>query len=232
VPFTSIQFIAFLLAAQDATLRERRNLHMMTLHWSPRSPYVRKVMIAAHELGLAGRLRTLRTVVGGTTPHLELMRDNPLGKIPTLVLEDGTILYDSPVICEYLDTLHDGPKLFPAWPDRAVALRRLALGDGMLDIALAWLGERFRPVEKQSEPHMALWDAKLRACVAALEAEAEALAASRFGIGHIAIGVALSYLDFRFGDLGWRDGHPRLAAWQAAFDARPSVAANLPIDDR
>jgi hypothetical protein len=115
---------------------------MMKLHWSPRSPYVRKVMVAAHELGLADRLQTVRTVVGGTTPHAELMRENPLGKIPTLVLEDGTILYDSPVICEYLDTLHNGPKLFPAWPERLTALRRLALGDGMLDIALAWLGER------------------------------------------------------------------------------------------
>ena len=94
----------------------------MTLHWSPRSPYVRKVMITAHELGLADRLQTVRTVVGGTEPHRALMTQNPLGKIPTLVLEDGTVIFDSPVICAYLDTLHDGPKLFPPWPrpaDRA-----------------------------------------------------------------------------------------------------------------
>jgi glutathione S-transferase len=203
---------------------------MMKLHWSPRSPYVRKVMVVAHELGLSDRIEIVRTVVGGTTPHRELMRENPLGKIPTLVLEDGTIIYDSPVICEYLDTLHQGAKLFPVWPERLTALRRLALGDGMLDIALAWLGERFRPVERQSEPHMALWQAKLRACVNALENEA--LADSRFTIGHIAIGIALSYLDFRFSELAWREGHPRLAAWHAAFDARPSVVANPPIDDR
>src|SRR6188768_3328029 len=87
---------------------------MMTLHWSPRSPYVRKVMIAAHEMGLADRLQIVRTIVGGTAPHLELMRENPLGKIPTLVLDDGTVIYDSPVIIEYLDTLHAGPKLYPA----------------------------------------------------------------------------------------------------------------------
>src|SRR4051812_1898464 len=147
-------------------------LMMMKLHWSPRSPYVRKVMIVAHELGLAERIETVRTVVGGTTPHLELMRENPLGKIPTLVLEDGMILYDSSVVCEYLDTLHDGPKLFPTGPERFTALRRLALGDGMLDIALMWLGERFRPAEKQSAPHMALWEGKIRACVGALEQEA------------------------------------------------------------
>jgi glutathione S-transferase len=205
---------------------------MMKLHWSPRSPYVRKVMIVAHELGLADRIETVRTVVGGTTPHRALMRENPLGKIPTLVLEDGTILYDSPVICEYLDTLHDGPKLYQAWPERLLALRRLALGDGMLDIALPWLGERFRPTNKQSEPHMALWQSKIRACVDALEQEADALAASRLTIGHIAIGIALSYLDFRFAELRWRDGHPLLAAWHATFDARPSVVANPPVDDR
>ena len=205
---------------------------MMKLHWSPRSPYVRKVMIVAHELGLADRIETVRTVVGGTQPHVELMRENPLGKIPTLVLEDGTIIYDSPVICEYLDTLHAGPKLFPAWPERLIALRRLALGDGMLDIALAWLGERFRPAEKQSEPHIALWAAKIHACADALEQEAEALVASRFSIGHVAIGIALAYLDFRFGDLAWRNGRPRLAAWHATFDARPSVVANPPVDDR
>ena len=204
----------------------------MKLHWSPRSPYVRKVMVVAHELGLADRMETVRTVVGGITPHLELMRENPLGKIPTLVLEDGTILYDSPVICEYLDTLHAGEKLFPAWPERLTALRRLALGDGMLDIALAWLSERFRPVEKQSAPHMALWEGKIRSCVDALEHEADALAAGRFTIGHIAIGIALSYLDFRYGDLRWRDGHTRLAVWHATFDARPSVVANPPVDDR
>jgi glutathione S-transferase len=204
----------------------------MKLHWSPRSPYVRKVMIVAHELGLADRLQTVRTTVGGTTPHRELMRENPLGKIPTLLLHDGTIIYDSPVICEYLDTLHDGPKLFPDWPDRLTALRRLALGDGMLDIALAWLGERFRPPEQQSKPHMELWHAKIRSCVDALEREADTIAASRFSIGHIAIGIALAYLDFRFADLDWRNGHPRLASWQARFDERAAVLANPPIDDR
>ena len=205
----------------------------MTLHWSPRSPYVRKVMIAAHEMGLQDRLHIVRTVVGGTTPHRELMRVNPLGRIPTLELEDGTVVYDSPVVCEYLDTLHDGPKLFPsAWPERLAALRRLALGDGMLDSALPWLSERFRPADKQSQPHMKLWRAKLVACVDALEAEADALASDAFSIGHIAIGVALGYLDFRFGELAWREGRPKLAAWQAAFDARPAVRANLPVDDR
>jgi glutathione S-transferase len=197
---------------------------MMTLHWSPRSPYVRKVMVAAHEMGLADRLNCVRTVVGGTTPHLELMQENPLGKIPTLVLEDGTILFDSPVVCEYLDTLHAGPKLYPAvGPERFTALRRHALGSGMIDMGLLLLGERFRPEERRSQPHMDIWTLKLRTSVAALEHEADELAASPFTIGHVAIGVALSYLDFRFGAMQWREGHPNLAAWYATFNARPSA---------
>jgi len=199
---------------------------MMTLHWSPRSPYVRKVMIAAHELGLADRLTCVRTVVGGTTPHMDLMKENPLGKIPTLVLEDGTILFDSPVVCEYLDTIHTGAKLYPpAGPDRFTALRRQALGSGMIDMGLLLLGERFRPEEHRSQPHMDIWTLKLQTSVAALEQEADALAASPLSIGHIAIGVALSYLDFRFDALKWRNGHPRLAAWYASFNARPSSQA-------
>jgi glutathione S-transferase len=205
----------------------------MTLHWSPRSPYVRKVVIAIAEMGLQDRVRIVRTVTGGTTPHLDLMKINPVGKIPTLELPDGTAIYDSPVIIEYLDTLHDGPKLYPiAWPERLTALRRHALGQGMLDNALPLLGEGFRPPERQSEPHKALWRTKLVACVAALEDEAEALASSRFSVGHLAIGVALAYLDFRFADLAWRDGHPELAAWHATFNARPAVQANMPVDDR
>jgi glutathione S-transferase len=206
---------------------------MMKLHWSPRSPYVRKVMIAAHEMGLQDRLDCVRTVVGGTKPHLELMRINPLGKIPTLELEDGTVVYDSFVVIACLDTLHAGANLIPAGgPAWLTALRRHALGNGMLDVALAALGERFRPAERQSEPHLALWHLKLRTCVDALEQEAEALARDRFDIGHLAIGVALAYLDFRFDVEKWRDGHPALAAWHATFNARPSVVANPPADDR
>ncbi len=205
----------------------------MILHWSPRSPYVRKVTIAIAEMGLQDRIEIVRTVAGGTTPHLELMKINQVGKIPTLELTDGTAVYDSAVIVEYLDTLHQGPKLFPAaWPQRLTALRRHALGQGMLDNALPLLSEGFRPPERQSEPHMALWRTKLVACVAALEDEAEDLDRDAFSVGHIAIGVALGYLDFRFASLAWRDGHPKLAAWHQTFNARPSVAANMPVDDR
>jgi glutathione S-transferase len=97
---------------------------------------------------------------------------------------------------------------------------------------LPLLAERFRPPDKQSEPHKALWRAKLTTCVDALEQEADDLDASGFTIGHLTIGVALGYLDFRFGDLAWRTGHPKLTAWHASFNARPSVLANMPVDDR
>jgi glutathione S-transferase len=100
----------------------------------------------------------------------------------------------------------------------------------MLDSALPLLAEGFRPPERQSEPHKALWRAKLRACVEALEHEA--LGDGAFTVGHLAIGVALAYLDFRFADLAWRDGHPKLAVWHESFNARASVRDNPAVDDR
>jgi glutathione S-transferase len=202
----------------------------MKLHWSPRSPFVRKVMIVAHERGLVDRIVCVRTVAAMTKPHAALMQDNPLSKIPTLVLDDGSVLYDSPVICEYLDGLGGAPRLFPAEPAaRFAALRRQALGDGFLDLLVALRNERERA--HPSEVQMASTAVRKAAVLQRLEREADALDAAAFGIGHIAIGCALSYLDFRFADEDWRKGHPRLAHWHAAFAARPSVRATEPVDD-
>ena len=115
----------------------------MKLHWSPRSPFVRKVMIVAHERGLADRITRVRTVAATSKPHAELMKDNPLSKIPTLALDDGMVIYDSPVISEYLDELDGTPKLFPKEPKaRLEALRRQALGDGFLDLLVLLRDER------------------------------------------------------------------------------------------
>jgi glutathione S-transferase len=202
----------------------------MKLHWSPRSPFVRKVMIVAHERGVADRLHCVRTVAEMTTPHAELMKDNPLSKIPTLVLDDGMVLYDSPVICEYLDALDGDAKLFPQ-PGRAriVALRRQALGDGFLDLLVLARNERMRA--RPSQDHLESAAVRTAATLDHLEQEAEALAVSPLSIGHIAIGCALSYLDFRFAEQDWRRGHPRLANWHASFAARPAVQATTPVDD-
>jgi glutathione S-transferase len=202
----------------------------MKLHWSPRSPFVRKVMIVAHERGLADRIDCVRTPAALTKPHAELMRDNPLSKIPTLVLDDGTALYDSTVICEYLDGLDGQPKLFPRQTAaRIVALRRQALGDGLLDLMVFARNERDR--EAPSKIHLDSVMTRRDAVLDSLDQEAEALTTTPFGVGHIAIGCALSYLDFRFAQDDWRKRHLRLANWHASFTARPSVRATQHKDD-
>ena len=197
----------------------------MKLYWSSRSPFVRKVMVSAHEVGIADRIRTQRVVVAPNSPNIEVMQDNPLGKIPTLVFDDGTSLYDSRVICEYFDTLHDGPKLFPADPDlRWKALRRQALGDGLMDVIVLRLGEMNRPREAQSEKHLAGFRLKAAKSLDRLEAEADSPSGA-FSIGDIAVGCALAHLDFRFSADDWRAGRTSLAAWHADFSRRPSVCA-------
>jgi glutathione S-transferase len=203
---------------------------MMKLHWSPRSPFVRKVMVVAHERGLVDRFTCVRTVAATSKPHAELMKDNPLSKIPTLVLDDGTVIYDSPVVCEYLDALDGTPKLFPNDPKaRLEALRRQALGDGFLDLLVLLRDERMRT--HPSEAHMSSAAVRKAAVLKNLEADAPALASAQFGIGHVSIGCALSYLDFRYADEDWRKDHPRIASWHATFAARPSVRSTEPVDD-
>ena len=217
----------------------------MRLHWSPRSPFVRKVMVSAHELGLADQIVIEPTVVAMTKPNLSLLADNPLGKIPTLLLDDGTVLYDSLVICEYLDALagdglagagfegdrRAGPRLFPATgPARWTALTWHALGDGLMDTLVLWRNERDKPQPRQTQEWLAAFELKTGATLGRIGALVPALDAAPFGIGHIAIGCALSYLDFRFAGLRWRDGCDGLAAWHAAFEARPSVRATQVVD--
>ena len=204
---------------------------VMKLHWSPRSPFVRKVMILAHETGLEGRLQLIRTVVAMAQPNHALLADNPLSKIPTLVLDDGVVLYDSRVICEYLDHLHDGPRLFPLTPvERWQALRRQALGDGILDVLLLWRNERMKPRERQTQALLDAFELKVNTALRMLEREAPALNAAPFDIGHIGIGCALSYIDFRFPDRDWRASHPQLTSWHRGFQARPSVQRTEPTD--
>ena len=200
----------------------------LRLHWSPKSPYVRKVLICAHELGLADRLELVRSVAAMSKPNARLMQDNPLSKIPTLVLEDGFALFDSAVICEYLDELGAGT-LFPrAGSDKWQALRWHAFGDGLLDALILWRNERER-----AAPLPALLEAfelKTRAALKQLDDEAQALNETAFSIGHIALGCALGYLDYRFDAFGWRAQAPRLAEWYAEIRTRPSFQTTEPID--
>lgn len=203
----------------------------MKLYWSSRSPFVRKVMVCAHETGLAPRIELERTLVVMSQPNLELMRHNPLGRIPTLVTDDGTVLHDSLLICEYLDSLHAGPRLFPAAGDaRWQALLWHALGNGMLDTLVLWRNETLKPEAQRGASLLAAFELKTRRAVDALEPQADGLIRTPFGIGHVGLGVALGYIDFRFPGLAWRAGHPALAAWHAEFAQRPSAQATLPVD--
>jgi glutathione S-transferase len=202
----------------------------MKLLWSSRSPFVRKVMVAAHEVGVAGRIVTERVVVSANKPSAEVMALNPLNKIPTLILQDGATLYDSRVICEYFDSLHHGPKLLPSGgAERWQALKRQALGDGLLDVLILRLVEQNRPRELQSESHLAAYRLKIAAALDRIEAEGLELA-EQPDIGHIAIGCALGYLDFRFAADQWRAGRPKLSAWYADFARRPSMRATEHAD--
>lgn len=204
----------------------------MKLYWSPRSPYVRKVMIFAHEVGLAGRIETVRTAVAMTQPNRELMRINPLGKIPTLVTDEGAVLFDSTFICEYLDNLHGGTRLFPGEPgQRWQALRWHALGNNLIDNLVLWLNERRRPQPQQSREMLAAFDLKVGTSLDFLNNEAAALGAASLGIGHVCIGDALGYIDFRFPELDWRNGRGRIAAWHALFAQRPSFRNTMPVDE-
>lgn len=199
---------------------------LMRLYWSSRSPFVRKVMVAAHETGVISRIETTRVEVASTKLSAEVMAQNPLNKIPTLVLPDGLALFDSRVICEYFDSLNAGPALFPPrGPERWVALRRETLGSGIMENGVARIGEGFRPAERRSETHLAAYRSKIDRALDVLEAEAASLARDSFSIGHLSIGCALSYLDFRFEADGWRNGRSSLSRWHKTFSERPSVIA-------
>jgi glutathione S-transferase len=193
--------------------RDRKKAVMMILRYSAASPYARKIRIAADLLGLSERI----DIVPASTvdPADTLRSQNPLGKIPTLVLEDGSALYDSRVIAEYLDHLAGGGKLIPSDPlRRFAALRLQALGDGINDAALLVRYETAtRRPELRDHDAIALQQGKIDRALAVLEATPPTGAAD---IGQIAVACALGYLDLRF-DGEWRATHPRLVAWLADF---------------
>lgn len=201
---------------------------MMKLRYSPTSPYVRKVSVVAIETGLEARIERVATDI--RAPTAEFHRDNPLGKVPTLITEGGETLYDSPVICEYLDSLHDGIPLFPPpGGPRWTALRRQALADGIADAGVAVRLEMLREDAERSRTWIARQTEKVGRGLDALEEEAAGLGAA-CTIGHIAIGCALGFVDFRLPELDWRQGRIELARWYDAFAARPSMAATVPKD--
>jgi glutathione S-transferase len=198
----------------------------MQIYFSPTSPYVRKCLVAAHELGLDGRVRLLPSSANPVTRDREIIAKNPLGKVPTFITDDALVLYDSRVICEYLDDLAKG-SLFPAaGTDRWRALTLQSLGDGILDAALL---ARYEDTARPEALRWADWRAgqldKATTSLDHLEAE-PALLGGPLHIGLIAVACALWYLDLRFSDFNWRAARPKVAAWYEEARKRPSLSAN------
>ena len=200
---------------------------MLTLRSSPASPFVRKVRIAAAVLGLE---RVITVEAADTiSPTDSVRQQNPLGKIPALVLEDGTVLFDSRVILEYLDHRAGGGRIVPTDPKaRFAALRLQALADGLMDASILLIYEgRWRPAEKHEQKWVDHQAGKVARALAALEAAPPVLDAPP-DVGRIALACALGYRDFRFQGT-WRKDHPRLVAWLDNFSAKvPAFAATTP----
>lgn len=195
----------------------------MQLFFSPLSPYARKVMIVAHELGCADRIEKVGASAHPVHRDAALIAHNPLGQLPALLLDDGTMLADSRVICEYLDTQFEGA-IFPrTGAARWQALADQSLGDGMLAGALlARYETAARPADKQWSDWLDGQLDKSRTGLAAIE-QGIARYRDRFDIGTITIACSLSYLDLRFADFDWRALFPAIAAWAADFEKRPSL---------
>ena len=200
----------------------------MRLYHSATSPYVRKVMVLLLESGNEGRVDLVAAagtpLDSGTMP----LSQNPLGKIPALERDDGPAIYDSRVICRYLDDRF-GTGLYPAGARLWDTLTLEATADGMLDAAVLMVYEgRIRPAELAYQPWLEGQWAKIARALDALEQRWMPALTGKLDMGQIAVGCALGYLDFRHAARDWRNGRPQLAAWYAEFGDRPAMRATQP----
>jgi glutathione S-transferase len=200
----------------------------LKLYHSPTSPYVRKVMVT---LDLTGQSGDVELIPGSGTPlaaNDATIRVNPLGKIPCLIGDDGAVIYDSRVICRYLDHRAKAG-LYPAGDALFAVLTAEALADGIIDAVLLTAYEwRLRPEEIRYQPWVDGQTAKVERALAVLE-QTELVLTGPVNAAQIAAGCALGYVDFRLADLGWRDRYPALATWYAAFAATPAMKATVPV---
>lgn len=201
----------------------------MKLFFSPASPFVRKVMVVAHELGVADRVEKLACAAWPTKRDMTIVAHNPLGQVPTAIIDDGSPLFDSRVICEYLDAAHGGGALFGSGQTRWRNLVDQSIADGILDAALL---VRYETVARPAELKWTDWEKgqadKVASSLDLLERRAVDLS-ERVDIGTITVGCALGYLDFRFADLDWRASRPGLATWFERFSERPSMKHSAPV---
>ncbi len=193
----------------------------MRLFHSSASPFARKVLACAIARGIEGQINLVPT--SGEAAALSAV--NPLGKLPCLVTDDGIALFDSRVICEFLDTVGDVFPLFPGHGARMRALRFQALGDGICDAAVLRRAEGNRPSEAARDQAIAVQAAKVARSLAVLEADPPA---DHLDIGSIAVACALGYLDFRFPQEPWREMAPRLTQWLDGMMQRPCLAQTQP----
>ncbi|MDP1838304.1 MAG: glutathione S-transferase N-terminal domain-containing protein [Reyranella sp.] len=197
----------------------------MKIAHSAASPYVRKVMACAIARGLNDKIERMK--IGTTDPALLVF--NPLSKVPTLITDDGMSLYDSPVICQYLDSVGTAPKLYPApGPALWTALRQEALADGILDATQPRRREIALPQDEGRKAYIALQQGKVSRALDALEKEAGSLGMLTT-IGEIAIGCAIGYLEFRYANEPWKPGHPKLEAWYDKVLKLPPLAQTMPV---
>jgi glutathione S-transferase len=200
----------------------------MKLFYAAASPFVRKCLVVAHELGLRERIELVAASAHPINRSAAIVAHNPLGKMPTLVTEEGMALYDSRVICEYLNALGHGRIVPAAGAERWQALIDQSLADGIMDAAVLVRYEQAVRPEPLRWPEWINGQLdKVRSGLARIEDQA-ARFGERVDIGTIAIGCALGYLDLRFASLAWREQHAATAAWFARFDARDSMSATRP----
>jgi glutathione S-transferase len=197
----------------------------MKLRYSNASPFVRKVLVFAHEAGLAQNIELVPTDVWAA--DTDIARDNPLGKVPTLVTPDGTFI-GSQLSCEYLDSLHPGPPLIPREaPARWQVLQRHALADGIIEAAVAHVVETLRrPAALVYSGTLTRQQEKIQRALEIIEQDVAAYAS--IDLASVTLGCAFGYLDFRYGALHWRADRPKLTAWYAQFETRLSMVATAP----
>ena len=197
----------------------------MKLIYAGPSPYSRKVRVVIAEKGLGDAIQLV--ACNPFEDASELRAANPLGKVPVLMLDDGTTLFDSPIICEYLDGLGKGRRLLPEGAPGWAVRRCHALADGLIDAAFNIVIERRRPESERSASWIERWGGAIDRATAQVDAEVGELGAEPT-LAHIAFGCAFGYLDFRLPDRPWREAYPKTAAWFAMFSERPSMVVTKP----
>lgn len=195
----------------------------MQLYVSSRSPFAREVLVALCELGLAGSIDLIPVVVRMDQPNETVLASNPLGKIPALILDDGSAVCGTLPIIDELDRQAGGQLLPTPRAERSWHLRQQAISHGLLEVLVLWRNERDKPSAQQTAGWLANFERKTASTLDALERSIPEIAAVEFGLAHVSLAALAFYLDFRFAALHWRARRPLLTAWAAEASERPSV---------